>query len=183
MHLSAPSLAPLKFTQLPWDEWWGRRDSERLPLLIPRKLFILRTDRNDRTATKAERRYTAGTRSLIGLALFFVVLIPLITNAKAPHGSERAASKAQGQHSDDRQLRGIRSGSTRHFDCDWKSSLVHRGHRRQHLEKIAGQGSRRADQRSLYEPESQAFEMQLLLGRTVETARRPRFCFAGSPSS
>jgi len=62
MHPFAPSLVTLKFVQLFWNEWRGRRDSERLPLLIRCNLLIPRTARTDKNATKAEPRYTAGTR-------------------------------------------------------------------------------------------------------------------------
>lgn len=55
-------------------EWRGRGDSERLPLLIPRKLFILRPARNDKNGNSAEPRYMAGTRSLPAL-LFLTMLV------------------------------------------------------------------------------------------------------------
>jgi hypothetical protein len=44
-------------------EWRGRRDSERLPTLIPRKLLIPRFAKSRKNDRNAGSRYTRGTRS------------------------------------------------------------------------------------------------------------------------
>jgi hypothetical protein len=43
-----------------WRRGW---DSDSLPTLNRRKLFILRSDESSKNDTNAEERYTAGTRT------------------------------------------------------------------------------------------------------------------------
>ena len=71
-------------------EWRGRRDSERLPGLNPRKLFIPRNAKPDENATNAEPGYTAGTRArsilrevVVRRPLFLLIFILIPTQARA----------------------------------------------------------------------------------------------------